>query len=126
MIKQKGEEGVEIKIIYDDLGSKRNLSSRTIKKIVNIPNLTIVNYNPLGLNINPAFNYRNHRKILIIDGEIGYIGGFNIADRYTKGLEWGKWKNSQIITPQPLSVQGIITEYALRKTVNMFLKAITG
>ena len=95
ILKQKGEEGVEIKIIYDDLGSKRNLSSKTIKRIVNIPNLKIVNYNPLGLNINPAFNYRNHRKISIIDGVISYCGGDNLADEYIHKIErFGYWRDT--------------------------------
>jgi cardiolipin synthase len=87
ILKQKGEEGIEIKIIYDDLGSKRNLRSKTIKEITKIPNCKIVNYNPLGLNINPAFNYRNHRKISIIDGKIAYCGGDNLADEYIHKIE---------------------------------------
>jgi cardiolipin synthase len=41
-------------------------------------------------------NYRNHRKIVIIDGKVGYLGGFNIADRYTKGLDWGVWRDTHI------------------------------
>ena len=95
VLKQKGDEGVEIKIIYDDLGSKRNLHSNTIKKIANIPNCTIVNYNPLGLNINPAYNYRNHRKISIIDGKIAYCGGDNLADEYIHKIErFGYWRDT--------------------------------
>ena len=41
-------------------------------------------------------NYRNHRKIAIIDGRIGYTGGMNIGDCYIEGLPWGKWKDIQI------------------------------
>ena len=95
ILKQKGEEGIEIKIIYDDLGSKRNLRSKTIKEIAKIPNCKIVNYNPLGLNINPAFNYRNHRKISIIDGKIAYCGGDNLADEYIHKIErFGYWRDT--------------------------------
>ena len=95
ILKQKGEEGIEIKIIYDDLGSKRNLRSKTIKEITKIPNCKIVNYNPLGLNINPAFNYRNHRKISIIDGKIAYCGGDNLADEYIHKIErFGYWRDT--------------------------------
>jgi len=41
-------------------------------------------------------NYRNHRKILIVDGKAGYTGGVNIADRYVKGLKWGKWRDTHV------------------------------
>lgn len=95
ILKEKGKNGVEIKIIYDDLGSKRNLSPKTIKQIASIPNCTIVNYNPLGLNINPAFNYRNHRKISIIDGKVAYCGGDNLADEYIHKVErFGYWRDT--------------------------------
>ena len=39
-------------------------------------------------------NYRTHRKIIVIDGQIGYVGGMNIADRYIDGLNWGKWRDT--------------------------------
>ena len=41
-------------------------------------------------------NYRNHRKIIVIDGRIAYIGGMNIAERYMKGLEWGVWDDIMV------------------------------
>ncbi len=95
ILEQKGKEGVEIKIIYDDLGSKATLKSKTIKRITNISNCQITNYNPLGLNINPAFNYRDHRKITIIDGRIAYCGGDNLADEYIHKKErFGFWRDN--------------------------------
>ena len=39
-------------------------------------------------------NYRNHRKVVVIDGKIGFIGGMNVADRYVKGVAWGKWRDT--------------------------------
>lgn len=39
-------------------------------------------------------NYRNHRKIVVIDGKVGFMGGMNIADRYTKGTSWGTWRDT--------------------------------
>lgn len=95
ILEQKGEEGIEIKIIYDDLGSKATLKNKTIKRITNIPNCQITNYNPLGLNINPAFNYRDHRKITIIDGRIAYCGGDNYADEYAHlKNRFGFWRDN--------------------------------
>ena len=41
-------------------------------------------------------NYRNHRKIVVIDGKIGYLGGMNIADRYVNGCKWGVWRDTHI------------------------------
>ena len=41
-------------------------------------------------------NYRNHRKIAIIDGRIGFIGGMNIAERYIKGFSWGIWRDTHV------------------------------
>lgn len=95
VLKERGEAGVEIKIIYDDLGSRPTLKSKTVKEITKIPNCQIVNYNPLGLNINPGFNYRDHRKITIIDGKIAYCGGDNFADEYIHKKErFGFWRDN--------------------------------
>lgn len=95
ILKQKGEEGVEIKIIYDDLGSKITLKNKTIKILTKIKNCEIVNYNPLGLSINPAYNYRDHRKIIIVDGMIAYCGGDNLADEYIHKKErFGFWRDN--------------------------------
>lgn len=95
LLEKKGDEGVEIRIIYDDLGSKSTLKAKTIQRITNIPNCQITNYNPLGLNINPAFNYRDHRKITIIDGSVAYCGGDNYADEYIhKKTRFGYWRDN--------------------------------
>ncbi|MDE7263504.1 MAG: cardiolipin synthase [Anaeroplasmataceae bacterium] len=95
ILEQKGTEGVEIKIIYDDLGSKATLKNKSIKRITRIPHCQITNYNPLGLNINPAFNYRDHRKITIIDGKIAYCGGDNYADEYIhQKPRFGFWRDN--------------------------------
>lgn len=95
ILKEKGEAGVEIKILYDDLGSTGVLKAKTVKDLALIPNCEIVNYNPLGLNINPAFNYRDHRKIIVIDGKIAYCGGDNLADEYIHKKErFGFWRDN--------------------------------
>lgn len=95
ILKEKGEAGVEIKIIYDDLGSKATLKAKSIKQITEIPNCQVTNYNPLGLSINPAFNYRDHRKIIVIDGKIAYCGGDNLADEYIHLKQrFGFWRDN--------------------------------
>lgn len=95
VLEELGQAGVEIKIIYDDLGSKMTLKNKTIKRITSIPNCQITNYNPLGLSINPAYNYRDHRKIIVIDGVLAYCGGDNLADEYIhKKDRFGFWRDN--------------------------------
>lgn len=92
---KKAQEGVKVRLIYDDLGSwhLKNSAIREMKKA----GIRLFSFFKIRF---PYFttklNYRNHRKIVIIDGKIGYLGGFNIADRYTKGLQWGVWRDTHI------------------------------
>ena len=42
-------------------------------------------------------NYRNHRKIVVIDGRIGFVGGMNLAERYMRGFSWGIWRDTHVL-----------------------------
>lgn len=98
ILAKKGEEGVEIKLLYDDLGSKATLSSKTIDRFLAIPNLKICVYAPMGFNLNPSVNYRDHRKMTIIDGKYAYCGGDNLADEYIhKKDRFGYWRDNAIL-----------------------------
>lgn len=92
---QKAAEGVEVRIIYDGLGSM-HLKYSTLKRMRDAG----IKFKSFGRIRFPFFtgklNYRNHRKILVVDGKVAYLGGFNIADRYTDGLEWGVWRDTHI------------------------------
>ena len=91
----KVREGVEVRFLYDDVGSW-NLPSEFIDELqsegidarsflkVRFPHLT------------SKVNYRNHRKIVVIDGRIGFVGGMNIAERYLKGVSWGVWRDLHV------------------------------
>jgi cardiolipin synthase len=95
LLKEKASEGVEIKIIYDDFGSS-GLSYHYPKKI-KTKNLEIIQFNPMRLHINFAQNYRDHRKIAVIDGKIGYTGGINIGDEYINLIKrFGHWHDAGI------------------------------
>ncbi len=95
ILAQKGQEGVEIKILYDDIGSKGVMTRKLLQQIAKIPNCKINNYEPLGLNINFLVNYRDHRKVFIIDGRIAYCGGDNLADEYIHKKErFGYWRDN--------------------------------
>lgn len=92
---KKSYEGVKIRVIYDGVGSwklgRQYIESLRKAGIETEPFLKVAF---------PYFtsrvNYRNHRKIVVIDGEIGYTGGMNVADRYIKGLEWGSWRDTHV------------------------------
>ena len=81
----KSSDGVEVRIIYDDVGSK--ISSSMLRKLKK-NGVKIEPFMPVFF---PSFagkmNYRNHRKIVVIDGKIGYLGGINISDNYTNEIE---------------------------------------
>lgn len=95
ILEEKGKAGVEIKILYDDIGSKGVMSRKLLQLISKIPNCKINNYEPLGLNVNFLVNYRDHRKVLIIDGRIAYCGGDNLADEYIHKKErFGYWRDN--------------------------------
>lgn len=92
---KKAIEGIKVRIIYDHIGSI-HVKKRFINEMRNV-----------GIEIFPFFkvafppfatriNWRNHRKLCIIDGEIGYIGGMNIADRYIDGIKHGIWRDNHI------------------------------
>ena len=94
---QKAKEGVEIRVIYDDVGCWRVPSAffERMKKA----GIDVCAFMPVKF---PAFtskvNYRNHRKICVIDGIEGFTGGMNIALRYVKGMRNGTlpWRDTQM------------------------------
>lgn len=90
---RKAEEGVEIRIIYDSFGSRK-----TKKKYFEDFRKAGIEAEPflkLSLpSLTARLNYRTHRKIIVIDGQIGYLGGMNIADRYLHGFSWGPWRDT--------------------------------
>lgn len=96
ILKRKALEGVDIRIIYDDMGSHGTLKRRTKKEIVKA-GIQLKPFNRLVPIFNIALNLRDHRKILVIDGKVAYTGGVNLADEYIneKRLH-GYWKDGGI------------------------------
>lgn len=95
-LEQKLTEGVEVKMLYDDMGS-RTLSLKDFKSFrKNGGHVEAFFPSKLPL-INLRMNNRNHRKIVIIDGHIGYVGGFNVGDEYL-GLKkkFGYWRDTHL------------------------------
>lgn len=95
VLKEKAKEGVIVRIIIDDVGSWQ-LKKKKINELREA-GIFVQSFLEVGLPyINSRVNYRNHRKIIVIDGLVGYTGGFNIADRYLEGLSWGPWRDTHI------------------------------
>lgn len=89
----KAREGVEVRIIYDDVGCwsvKNRFFQRMIDAGVMVEPFLQVRFPRLT----SKANYRNHRKLFIIDGHIGYVGGMNIALRYVKGGRTASWRDT--------------------------------
>ena len=95
LLQKKASEGVEVKILYDDFGSSE-LPYHYAKKL-NHEHFSMIAFNPMRLHINFAQNYRDHRKIAVIDGKIGYTGGINIGDEYINRINrYGHWHDAGI------------------------------
>ena len=93
----KARQGVEVRVVYDDVGCWR--TSNLFFEQMRREGIEVEPFMPVRF---PSFarraNYRNHRKIFVIDGKVGYIGGMNIAVRYVKGTEGGKgvWRDTML------------------------------
>lgn len=92
---EKARKGVQVKLIYDDVGS--NISSRSKRLLTNsgvehYPFLPV-----LFSNSTSKINYRNHRKIVVIDGQIGYLGGINIDKKYNNNFQNNRyWRDTHM------------------------------
>ncbi len=96
VLAKKAREGVEVRFLYDAMGG-RNLSKRALKEL-KISGGKVAAFFPAKIpNLHIRINYRNHRKIAIIDGKYGFIGGFNIGDEYL-GLNrrMGYWRDTHL------------------------------
>lgn len=91
----KAKQGVEVRLIYDDVGSWRTPNSFFTR--MRNEGVEVYAFMPVRF---PAFtsrvNYRNHRKICVIDGEVGFIGGMNIARRYVQGTPKQSWRDTHV------------------------------
>ena len=121
----KKREGVEVRVIYDDVGCW-NVSHHFFERMRE-EGIEVTSFMPVRF---PSFtskvNYRNHRKIIVIDGRVGFIGGMNIALRYVKGTEGHAWRDTMLkvtggavaalqraflsgpVTPYPEIMQGFV------------------
>ena len=78
VLAQKAAEGVDVRVLYDDLGSVFCLPDK-FESTLRSEGIHVQPINPFGLRLNLRYNHRNHSKILVIDGEVGFTGGVNIG-----------------------------------------------
>ncbi len=93
ILQEKALRGVEIKVLYDDIGCMSTLPGNYARALKEY-GIEASPFSRMKGNADSEFNNRNHRKIMIIDGKVGYTGGVNIADEYiNKVNKFGHWKD---------------------------------
>lgn len=93
---QKSQSGVDVRLIYDDFGSLFEVPFQ-FKKRLKQAGIKFVCFNPFRPIFSLSQNHRDHRKLCVIDGYIGYSGGFNIADEYINcKMRYGHWKDTGV------------------------------
>ena len=93
---RKAKQGVQVRLLFDDMGS-RGVYKRHFHELVRHGGQVEAFFPSIFPLINPRLNYRNHRKIVVIDGRIGYIGGFNVGDEYLgKNKKFGYWRDTHL------------------------------
>ncbi len=107
----KARQGVEVRVIYDSVGClkvRRDFFETMRCAGVYVESFLKVRF-PLFTN---KINYRNHRKVVVIDGKVGFVGGCNIADRYVKGVPWGHWRDTMLLV-RGAAVHGLQTSFLI-------------
>ncbi|NMB14218.1 MAG: cardiolipin synthase [Gallicola sp.] len=96
ILRDKVKKGVDVRIIYDDFGCLTKLPRNYEKKLSSY-GIKVHVFNPILLFVMPKHNNRDHRKIVVIDGYVGFTGGINLADEYiNKVKRFGTWKDSAV------------------------------
>ena len=92
---RKSKEGVQVRLIYDEAGNM--MVSRRFYRRLKKHGIQVRGFIRIFLPIlSRDYNSRNHRKVVVIDGNVGYMGGMNIAQRYAEGLDWGIWRDTHL------------------------------
>ncbi len=93
ILKEKAAQGVEVRVLYDDIGCMTTLPGN-YAKILRSYGIQATPFSRMRGNADSEFNNRSHRKIMVIDGKVGYTGGVNIADEYINAIvKHGHWKD---------------------------------
>ena len=93
---KKAKEGLEVRLLVDAMGS-RSLTKKTLKHYIEAGGKFSLFFPGILPHVNTRINYRNHRKIVVIDGVYGYVGGFNVGKEYiNQDPEFGFWRDTHV------------------------------
>ncbi|UOQ48204.1 cardiolipin synthase [Gracilibacillus caseinilyticus] len=96
ILTEKAKNGVKIRLLYDEIGSKK-ISPHFFQSLRSVGGEVEVFFPSIIRPINFRINNRNHRKLCIIDGEVAYIGGFNVGDEYLgHNKKFGYWRDTHL------------------------------
>ena len=117
---EKAKEGVEVRLIYDDVGSMGFINTDFVKQMES-HGIQCRIFNKIVPFVNIFMNNRDHRKITVIDGQVGFTGGYNLADEYFNITHpYGLWKDSGVRMEgdavQSLTVMFLEMWNAIKKT----------
>ena len=96
ILEEKVKEGVDVRVFYDDMGSIGFITTDFVKKLESV-GIACRDFNPVSPFVNLFLNNRDHRKITVIDGRVGFTGGYNMANEYFNVTHpYGHWKDTGI------------------------------
>ncbi len=96
ILRKKVAQGVEVRLMYDDVGSISKVPGNFHKQM-NALGIKCIKFNPFNPIMSAVHNNRDHRKITVIDGAVGYVGGINLADEYINEKQlYGYWKDTAV------------------------------
>lgn len=109
LLRRKVDEGVEVRVLVDGFGNRGRhdtFDRQTLDSLRQL-GIKIELYNPMRFPWIPCYVYRDHRKIAVIDGEVAYLGGMNVADYYIEGKpRVGEWRDMHVRLDGPV-VEGV-------------------
>jgi len=98
ILKEKAESGVDVRVIYDDIGSMFTLPKDYAAKLERTTKIRCCAFNRFVPILSLRLNNRDHRKLCIVDGHTAFTGGINLADEYiNRKVKYGHWKDSAIL-----------------------------
>lgn len=132
---EKANQGVDVRMIYDDFGCSSKMSSNFFEE-VRKTGIKCYPFNILRPSLDIRQNNRDHRKIIVIDGVVGFTGGINLADEYiNKGSKYGLWKDNCVmikgegvngLTNIFLSNWGLVTRTVNEKKGKLTIPVVKG
>ena len=120
ILKEKAAQGVNVKIIYDDMGCSGTISTRT-PRILKKFGIDCVKFHPFRPILSGVYNNRDHRKIVVIDHLMGFTGGINLADEYANIIEkFGYWKDT-MVKIEGCAINNLITVFLQNYSLSTYI-----